>query len=377
MAFNLVHSADWQIGKRFAAFPAELQGVLALARLETIDRLAAVARDGGAGHVVVAGDVFDRESADDALLRQVLTKLATQGDVTWHLLPGNHDPERPGGIWERVRRLSLPGNVRVHGTAVAVEMVRDVWLLPAPLTGRRLAEDPTAVFDTMATPAEAVRIGLAHGSIRGFSTTSEASVAIDPQRALRSGLAYLALGDWHGVMRIDARTWYAGTPEPDRFPQNRPGHALAVTLNGAGAGPAVREVATARHVWREERISLRAIDDLAPVEAEIRAAGAAAGRMLLRLVVDGTLSAAAMAQLDGRLATLRASLAHLDVDAAAVRIQAERADLDALGGDDLRVVGEQLSAMAGREGGDPEQRRIASIALRQLIDLAREAGGAA
>ena len=36
-------------------------------------------------------------------------------------------------------------------------------------------------------------------------------------RAGHAAQDYLALGDWHGTRRIDARTWYSGTPEHDRF----------------------------------------------------------------------------------------------------------------------------------------------------------------
>ncbi len=70
------------------------------------------------------------------------------------------------------------------------------WLLPAPLTHRHNPDDPTALFDTMETPGANLRIGLAHGSIRDFSSRGEAQNQIAPDRAQRSGLDYLALGDW-------------------------------------------------------------------------------------------------------------------------------------------------------------------------------------
>ena len=37
-------------------------------------------------------------------------------------------------------------------------------------------------------------------------------------------------------MEIAPRTWYSGTPEPDRFPRNDPGNVLVVTIDGGGAG---------------------------------------------------------------------------------------------------------------------------------------------
>jgi hypothetical protein len=92
------------------------------------------------------------------------------------------------------------------------------WLLPAP-THRHNLDDPTALFDTMETPGARSRIGLAHGSIRDFSSRGEAQNQIAPDRAQRSNLDYLALGDWHGSLRVDART---GAPETDRFQRDEP-----------------------------------------------------------------------------------------------------------------------------------------------------------
>ncbi|MDY6873508.1 MAG: DNA repair exonuclease, partial [Chloroflexota bacterium] len=85
-----------------------------------------------------------------------------------HLLPGNHDPDRPGGTWERLLRQGvLPEHIRVHREPCPVELETGVWLLPAPLRRRAEGADPTAWMETAATPAGALRIGLAHGSISG------------------------------------------------------------------------------------------------------------------------------------------------------------------------------------------------------------------
>ena len=41
-----------------------------------------------------------------------------------------------------------------------------------------------------------------------------------------AGLDYLALGDWHRTLSVNARTWYAGTPEADRFNSQEQGQVL-------------------------------------------------------------------------------------------------------------------------------------------------------
>ena len=40
---------------------------------------------------------------------------------------------------------------------------------------------------------------------------------IPADRVETAGLAFLALGDWHGQLGIGPRTWYAGTPEAEAF----------------------------------------------------------------------------------------------------------------------------------------------------------------
>ena len=67
-----------------------------------------------------------------------------------------------------------------------------------------------------------MRIGVAHGGIKEFlervaGDGERVHNAIPADRASRARLDYLALGDWHGRLRIDERTWYSGTPEATHF----------------------------------------------------------------------------------------------------------------------------------------------------------------
>ena len=41
-------------------------------------------------------------------------------DVHWDSLPGNHDPHRPQGVWDRVAQLGLPPNVQLAPTPFAL-----------------------------------------------------------------------------------------------------------------------------------------------------------------------------------------------------------------------------------------------------------------
>src|SRR5262245_13251478 len=131
MRTAFVHTADWQIGKPFAGFPAEKAAVLREERLRSIERLAAAAETVGATTVLVAGDVFDSETASDAIAADLLARLKSHAKLTWHLLPGNHDPARAGGVWDGIAAAGVPANVRLHLKCAPAEIAKGVVLLPA------------------------------------------------------------------------------------------------------------------------------------------------------------------------------------------------------------------------------------------------------
>ncbi len=107
---RFIHSADWQIGKVFKQFGAKEES-LRQARLMAIERLGALARSNGVHHILVAGDVYDSEAPNPLTLRAPIERMKPIADIHWHLLPGNHDPRRPEGVWDRVAQLGLARTV--------------------------------------------------------------------------------------------------------------------------------------------------------------------------------------------------------------------------------------------------------------------------
>lgn len=309
---KMIHTADWQLGKPFARFPLEVRAALTEARLDAIDRLGAVATSAGAGHVVVAGDVFDNVEPGNRIVKQALSRME-RTPVTWWLMPGNHDHARAGGLWSRVRA-SSPANVRIVDTPEAVEMEESAWLLPAPLEHRKMVSDPTAAMVGMATPPGALRIGLAHGSITEFGAAGESSNLIPPDRARSAGLDYLALGDWHGFLTVGDRTAYSGTPEIDRFGRDEPGACVSVNMSSADA-PKLERVDIGRYRWLSRQWNLEGLDDLNRELAALRYE-ARLSNVLLSLKLVG------VASLSDRVAIATAAqdwlaheLRHLDLDA--------------------------------------------------------------
>src|SRR5690606_33585664 len=133
--------------------------------------------------------------------------------------------------------------------------------LPAPCTTRRPGRDLSEWMTSAPTPEGALRIGLAHGAVQSFSEDGNGPDVIAPDRARRAGLAYLALGDWHGPVEIDPHTRYSGSPEPDRFKHDRPGEALLVTIEAPSSLPQVTPVPTGSYAWRTIELELVDGDD--------------------------------------------------------------------------------------------------------------------
>lgn len=358
---KFVHTADWQLGKPFGGFPDEVRAALSEARLDVIDRIAGVASNHKAGHVLVAGDVFDNIEPGDRVLIQALSRMG-RTPLQWWLMPGNHDYARAGGLWSRVRA-TTPVNVHVADVAEAVMLEEGAWLLPAPLDHRRTRADPTAQFDNMATPAGSVRIGLAHGSITEFSASSGSTNLIPPDRAQKSGLDYLALGDWHGHLIVNENTAYSGTPEVDRFGREEAGSIIVADVL-AGGNARLERIDTGRFRWLTRQWDLAQADDLIRELNDFNSSCLPA-QTLLKLNVTGSLS------LGDRVSVLRQledGLTHevrwLEVSSSgliASPTDDDLANIDVQG--TLAIVAERLRAQAA-DGGPSGQ--IARAALERL-----------
>jgi DNA repair exonuclease SbcCD nuclease subunit len=340
--------------------------VLQEARLEAVSTIGRLALEHAAPTILVAGDIYDVATAEDRTLAQPMARMRAFAGVAWHLVPGNHDPHQPGGPWDRLLRRGLPANVRVHLEPAPVPLDDGAALLPAPLVRRRTLADPTGWMDQAPTAEGVVRIGLAHGSISAFGSDAHAQPnLIDPRRAERARLAYLALGDWHGTKRIGPRCWYSGTPEVDDFGVVDGGHALLVDLGARANAPEVTPLRTGRFDWREETVQIHGDDELDVAAARLRTVHEYPASVLLDLRLEGTLSLAGRERLARALDDLGAALRFLRIDDRRLYLSPSAEDLDAIAhGGFVRTAAESLRAMAD----DPEEpaRDIAARALLRL-----------
>lgn len=374
---RFVHTSDWQIGKTFA-FAEETAQTLRDERLDMITRLGSLANQNDAPHILVAGDVYDVETPAEKTLRQPIERMRAFETITWHLIPGNHDPHTPRGPWERLCRLrekaELPPNIRLHLTPEAAQIAETVFLLPAILTRRHAFEDPTGWMDNAVTPQGAIRIGLAHGSIATFGTDPATTPnRIAPDRASSACLDYLALGDWHGQREIGERTWYSGTPETDDFSVNDGGSALLIDIEGPRARPFVTKLRTGRFTWLRLEETVHSLATIDILEARLRSLAPGLATTLVWLRVGGALSLEARAQYESRIRdALGSAFRVLRLDEDGLTPDPTEADLAAIDhAGFVRAAADRLAAMAA--DADNPRRHVAASALQRLFVLTMQA----
>jgi DNA repair exonuclease SbcCD nuclease subunit len=362
---RFIHTADWQIGKVFKQFGAK-EDSLRQARLLAIERIGELAKTHNAPHVLVAGDIYDSEAPNVVMLRAPIERMKQFKDIHWHLLPGNHDPHRPEGLWDRITELAPPPNIHLHLTSRPFSLDDNAFLLPSPLIRKNEYSDPTEWMNNAETPPSAIRIGLAHGGIVNFTNEGEAANLIDAARPAKAALDYLALGDWHRTCQIAPAVWYAGTPEPDRAGGQERGTALLIEIKGRGSPPLITPLTTGTYRWvtRDERLSDGA--ELADIDNRLRNEGDLP-RLILRLRLDGMLPLFAHAEMHRRLVDLEAAVFHLEVDQTALTVRPTEADLESIDFDGvLRLSADRLKAMVEDSSQAAQLRKRAQSALVEL-----------
>jgi len=374
---RFLHTADWQIGRLYSQFPAEDAVPLAEARLTAVETVARLATEHKVDAVLVAGDVFDAQTVAERTIRKLFNALAGFPGP-WLMIPGNHDAALAESVWTRAQRLGgLPANLHLALQGKVLDFpALGFSALTAPLTQRHTYNDLTEWFDHAPTAAGQVRIGLAHGSVQGVLADGiDSANPIGADRATRARLDYLALGDWHGCKQIDNRTWYSGTPEPDRFKGNEPGYALLVDIDAPGAEPRVTRIETGQFRWQSWERTVAVASDVDAFIADLDGVGT---REVLHIRVAGQIDLVGLQRLRAALGHIEAKVRSVQADLSALRLLPTADDIAALNADGyLGDVITELRARQGSPDGDASAE-VAGHALGLLTSILteRQAAGA-
>ncbi|WP_172962260.1 metallophosphoesterase family protein [Hydrocarboniclastica marina] len=357
---RFIHTADWQIGKQFGQFDHSEAGVLSDQRINTVARIGELATQVKADAILVAGDVFDMQTVSCKTLHRLATALDSYSGP-WVLLPGNHDAAVAESVWQVWQRtVQLPANIHLALKPGVIELqAAGLAVFCAPLTQRHSQSDLTEPFSHYDCGAGLVRVGLAHGSVQGILPDQmETQNPIAADRALTSGLDYLALGDWHGRLEVNTHTFYSGSPETDVFRNNDSGNVLEVQIDSPGAVPEVTVHRTGYFRWYQALCGLRIREDLEQLQEQCAAFDRLA---VVKLRLEGALDLATYQDLARWLGTLEARVHALLTDDEALAIAPSDNDLL-----DLQADG-YLAEVVTELKAEQESNAVSREALRLLL----------
>lgn len=366
---RFLHTADWQIGRQYPRFEAEDAAALFEARFSVVERIAQHASRNGVDAVLVAGDVFDAQTVSERTIRRVFNAMVGFGGA-WVMIPGNHDAALVESVWTRAQKLGvLPENLHLALTPEPIVLDdKRLVVLPAPLTQRHTHVDLTAWFDHADSPDDYFRVGLAHGSVTGvLSENVDSANPISPDRAAQARLDYLALGDWHGMKSIDARTWYSGAPETDRFRNNESAHILDVTIDAPGQEPRVQALRIGQYVWDEQAIDLAVSSD---VDLVLHYLQTVTDNHVVSLTLTGRVDLAGQERLKDAIGAARALTRVLECDMQGLSLHPTDDDIAALQADGY--VAEVLGTLRSMQDDSNDDARVARDALVLLADIIQQ-----
>ena len=255
---KFLHTADWQLGMTRHFLADEAQARFTAARIEAISTIGTLAMEEGCSFVVVGGDVFESNQVERQVVLRSLEAMKSTPDVTFYLLPGNHDPLDAASVFRSKTFLdNRPANVVVLENSDPVLAADGIEIVGAPWPNKRPLVDLVAHAVTGLPSDGTLRVVVGHGSTDSLSPdpNNPALVVLgDLEAALAAdAVHYVALGDRHSTTEVGGtgRIWYSGAPEPTAYDEIDPGNVLIVELSPGSVIVERRHVGTWQFVRRE------------------------------------------------------------------------------------------------------------------------------
>jgi DNA repair exonuclease SbcCD nuclease subunit len=319
MALRVFLTSDLHLGMKFAGYPDAPRAALAEARFSCLDRIVAAANESRSDLLVLAGDLFETVSVANRSVLRAAKSLAGFTGSLCAVMPGNHDYiSSDDKLWRRFKDES-------GDTVLLLDQPRpyplshydlDACLYPGPCTAKHSLVNAVGWVRAVA-PDPTVRhhIGIAHGSLEGFSLDMDGRYyPMKPKELTDTGVRIWLVGHTHLPFPHDPgerdTIFCSGTPEPDGFDCTHEGSAWSLELNDERAVKA-RAVKTGQLRFFELKREVRVRADLERLEREC--AGPEAARTLIRLHLSGRALREVLSEIGAFRTRLSAALLHLDL----------------------------------------------------------------
>lgn len=330
---KILASADWHLGMKFAGYPG-VQDKLAEARFLSLERLVDSANRADCALLLIAGDLFDRVSVGAKDVKRTAAALdGFQGRLV-AVLPGNHDfySGNTSSLWSRFDeaagdRILLLREPRFYDLS---RYDLDVALAAGPCDSKHSKSnaiswlrDAGGAEETTKVQAEALRIGVAHGSVEGVSPDAQGVYFPMKQAELdQAPVDFWVIGHTHRQHPSDIKgiklsraapppVLIPGTPEPDGFDCSHGGTAWLIEADEA-KHIHVRTLSTGTYRFIRTEHNLESAPQLQHLVKELQ--GTEQEKTLLRLTLAGRLEEQQILELRRHLEEAEKSFFYARID---------------------------------------------------------------
>ena len=267
---KFLHTADWHLGIKYTKLGPNAEKTREI-RIETVKKLMDSAKENKVDFIIIAGDLFDNNDVDRGLIDVAANTIKRVEPIPVYILPGNHDPLTRDSLYLDPSWDSLDSAMILKNKETIEIPELNVTLYPCPVTQKQTREDLTEWINAT---NDHISIGIAHGNLQIEGFVEEPNFPINPKRVEKSGLDYLALGEWHSSFKYQGengvvRTVYSGTPETTKFGESDSGKFVIVEIENHGAKPIIQEINVGTIKWEEWKREISMVDDIEQVEREL------------------------------------------------------------------------------------------------------------
>jgi DNA repair exonuclease SbcCD nuclease subunit len=298
MTLKIFHTSDIHLGIKFEGYPEAVQEKLIEARFETLKRIVDMASEAKCDLLVVAGDLFHKVGvANKVVIRAAQILKEFQGKAV-AVLPGNHDFLSQGKVdlWTQFKESAGDHVVLLEKQAVRSlkTMDLDVNLYPAPCDVKHSETNYIGwVHDAIKDPVVAYHIGIAHGSLEGFSPDPDRKYyPMTVAELSGAGVDLWLLGHTHLSYPVTPgardRIFYPSTPEPDGFDCDHEGMAWIIEMDEEKKVKLVERVRTGTYHFMHDEAEVNNPGDIESIRG--RYTGKNLDKILLKLTLRGRLS---------------------------------------------------------------------------------------
>lgn len=306
MALKILHTADNHIGLSFARYPSDVRERLVEERFSALERLVATANERKADFIVVAGDLFDKQTVPKKFVERTAAIFASFEGEHVLVLAGNHDYYEgvENKLWKWFKDAA-------EGTCVIPLLEQEtkqfdldggsVRFYACPCPSKHSDAHVIGWVAEEEKAAGVLHLGIAHGNVQGLGLDSDQRYFNMSEADLRdAGLHSWLLGHIHVPFPTSETSgrpnfFMSGTHTPDSIKCSHAGHAWWIEISVDGSCQ-FDQISPAGVRFIRTRKSLESVDD-------IHVLGAACKQLdlpntVLDLQLNGRLDAEGLQELD-------------------------------------------------------------------------------